>query len=69
MIAPYNARHPGNSTRVARVLLMHEPPRIDANELTDKGYIRQHAVLRNRADLVPRSYAPDGGDNDILIFN
>ena len=36
---------------------MAEPPSIDANEITDKGYINQRAVLTRRADLVERLYA------------
>jgi feruloyl-CoA synthase len=48
-----------SSTRVTRVLLMDEPPSIDANEITDKGYINQRAVLTRRAGLVERLYADD----------
>lgn len=40
-----------------RVLLTTEPPSIDGNELTDKGYINQRAVLARRAALVQRLYA------------
>jgi feruloyl-CoA synthase len=36
---------------------MAEPPSIDANEITDKGYINQRAVLSRRAALVERLYA------------
>ncbi len=68
-IEAYNAEHPGNSTRIARLLLMSEPPSIDANEITDKGYINQRAVLGRRADLVQRLYASDGSDPDVLIFS
>ena len=46
-----------------RVLLMTEPPQIDANEITDKGYVNQRATLDRRADLVARLYeAQPGGD-------
>ena len=51
------AQGKGSSHRVARALLMDEPPSIDANEITDKGYINQRAVLTCRADLVERLYA------------
>lgn len=57
----YNAVNPGNSTRVDRVLLMAEPPLIDANEITDKGYLNQRAVLVRRADQVERLYGDDDG--------
>ncbi len=62
-IADYNAKNPQSSTRIARVLLMATPPNIDANEITDKGYINQRAVLDHRAELVEKLYA--GGDGVI----
>jgi feruloyl-CoA synthase len=53
----HNAARPGSSTRVDRVLLMTEPPSIDDNEVTDKGYINQRATLERRHALVDRLYA------------
>ncbi|MDA8253492.1 MAG: feruloyl-CoA synthase [Rhodospirillales bacterium] len=47
----------GSSMRVRRALLLHEPPSIDAGEITDKGSINQRAVLARRADLVAALYA------------
>jgi feruloyl-CoA synthase len=62
-IDDHNRANPGASTRVARVHLMAEPPSIDANEITDKGYINQRAVLERRRDLVGRLFAdPPGPD-------
>jgi feruloyl-CoA synthase len=53
----YNTEsHAGSSMRIARALLMEEPPSADANEITDKGYINQRAVLRRRADLLEGLY-------------
>ena len=49
---------PGSSTRVARVIVMEEPPSMDKAEMTDKGSINQRAVLTNRARLVDELYAP-----------
>ncbi len=57
-----------SSMRVARVLLLVEPPSIDGNELTDKGYINQRAGLERRADLVERLYADKPGE-DVIILN
>ena len=48
----HNASCTGSSMRIARAMLMVEPPSIDGNELTDKGYINQRAGLERRADLV-----------------
>ena len=55
----YNQDNPGSSTRIARALLIAEPPNIDANEITDKGYLNQRAVLARRADLVEKLYSDD----------
>lgn len=63
-LASYN-RGKSNSQRIARALLMAEPPDIDANEITDKGYINQRAVLERRAELVERLYA---GGGDVLVL-
>ena len=62
-LAAHNKEAGGSSRSVKRVLLMTEPPQIDANEITDKGYVNQRATLDRRADLVARLYeAQPGGD-------
>ena len=38
-------------------MVMTEPPSIDANEITDKGYMNQRAVLERRAALVEKLYS------------
>jgi len=63
----YNAKHRGSSTRVERVMLMREPPQIDANEVTDKGYINQRAVLERRKALLDRLYAQTP-DSEVLVL-
>jgi feruloyl-CoA synthase len=63
----HNASCTGSSMRVARAMLMVEPPSIDGNELTDKGYINQRAGLERRADLVARLYA-DKPDQDVIVL-
>ncbi len=47
----------GSATRVARALVLVEPPDIDRGEITDKGSINQRAVLAHRAALVDALYA------------
>ncbi|UGS35562.1 feruloyl-CoA synthase [Capillimicrobium parvum] len=47
----------GSASRIERLLLLAEPPSIDAGEITDKGYINQRIVLERRADHVARLYA------------
>jgi feruloyl-CoA synthase len=49
----------GSSTHPVRAIIMTEPPSIDANEITDKGYMNQRAVLERRAALVEQLYSPD----------
>ncbi len=67
-IRSWNGAHPGTSTTVARVLLLTEPPSIDAGEITDKGYVNQRRVLETRADDVERLFgaAPERARIDLL---
>lgn len=51
------AQATGSATRVARLILLAEPPSIDKGEVTDKGSINQRAVLKHRADLVTALHA------------
>ncbi len=54
----------GSATRVARALLLVDPPSIDRGEITDKGSINQRAVLTHRDALVEHLFA--GGDGVLL---
>jgi feruloyl-CoA synthase len=56
-LARHNEANPAGTTRIGRALIMCEPPLIDANEITDKGYINQRAVLERRAALVERLHS------------
>jgi feruloyl-CoA synthase len=56
-----------SSMRIARAMLMTEPPSIDGNELTDKGYINQRAGLERRAALVERLYA-ERPDEEVIVL-
>ena len=64
----YNAEHPGSSTRIRRVILLTEPPDIDANEITDKGYVNQQAALERRKPSVERLYA-DPPEADVILID
>jgi feruloyl-CoA synthase len=59
----------GASTLPTRALLMAEPPSGDANEITDKGYVNQRAVLTRRSALVDRLYAEKPGPDVIMPSN
>ena len=61
----YNSRHSVSSRRVTRAILMTEPANIDKNEITDKGYVNQRAVLERRSNLVDKLYK--GAAPTILI--
>jgi len=63
----HNERHTGSSMRVARLMLLAEPPSMDAGEITDKGYVNQRAVLARRADQVEQLYAPNPSDEVIVV--
>ena len=67
VFARHNQEFPSNSGRIERVLLLATPPQLDANETTDKGYVNQIAVLRNRADLVERLYMEPAPADVIVI--
>ena len=47
----------GSASRVARMVMLSEPPSIDKGEVTDKGSINQRAVLKHRDSLVQALHA------------
>ena len=63
-LAKLQAGATGTSTAPARLVIADEPPSIDANEITDKGYINQRAVLERRAALVEALHA---GAQDVIL--
>ena len=65
--AAFNAGEPGSSRRIKRVLVMTEPPSIDAGEITDKGYVNQRLVISRRAALVQALYAEPPGPGVIQL--
>ena len=52
--------------RIARVLLLPDTPSIDANEITDKGYINQRLALERRKADVERLFA-GAPDADVIV--
>jgi feruloyl-CoA synthase len=58
-------RGQGSAARIERLILLLEPPVLDAGEITDKGYVNQRVVLERRHELVARLYTEDSGA-DIL---
>jgi len=65
LVDSLHASGTGSATRVARALVLAEPPSIDRGEITDKGSINQRAVLTHRGADVERLYL--GRDRDVLV--
>lgn len=64
----YNRLYPANSTKICRALLLGTPADSDANEINDKGYLNQRAVLEHRAELVEKLYAAGPNDREVIII-
>jgi feruloyl-CoA synthase len=63
----FNDQQEGSSTRINRFMFMTVPPSIDANEITDKGYINQRASLEQRRELVDLLYRDPPAPDVLLI--
>ena len=57
----------GTSSRIARMLVLEEPPSLDAGEMTDKGSINQKAVLQRRQHLVEELYRVPASEKVLWI--
>jgi feruloyl-CoA synthase len=66
-LGAFNAANSGSSRQITRAMIMTTPPSIDGNEITDKGYINQRAVLERRAAQVSRLYAGTAELDVVLI--
>jgi feruloyl-CoA synthase len=66
-VADWNEAHPGSSQRIARVLLLPDLPSIDANEITDKGYVNQRAAIACRHREIALLYAEVPGPEVIEL--
>jgi feruloyl-CoA synthase len=58
-LAPLARQATGSARRIARALVLTDPPRLDLHEVTDKGSLNIRRILTRRADMVERLY-----DND-----
>jgi feruloyl-CoA synthase len=63
----FNARARGSGGRVARALVLPDPPDAGAGEITDKGYIAQSLARTLRATAVARLFA-DPAPSDVMEF-
>lgn len=63
----WNSKNTGASTRVRRLLLLSDAPSIDANEITDKGYINQRAALEHRRDALRQLFGAERHSNLVVV--
>ncbi|MGZ8403108.1 MAG: feruloyl-CoA synthase [Rhodoplanes sp.] len=66
-VARWNEEHGSSSTRIRRIMLFADAPSIDANEITDKGYINQRRALERRKADVERLYRTTPGPEVMVI--
>jgi feruloyl-CoA synthase len=66
LLGAFNRAAAGSSGRLARIILMDDPPSLDTGELTDKGSINQRAALSHRAAMVEELYADTPSARTIL---
>ena len=64
----YNKLNMGRTKQIKRALLQVRPPSLDDNETTDKGYLNQLGVLKNRKADVDRLYQ-NNNDNDVILLD
>ena len=56
----------GSSRRIARAIVLTEPPSLDAGEITDKGSLNSRGIRERRKAAVDRLY--DNSDPDVILF-
>jgi feruloyl-CoA synthase len=66
-LSAHNATHGGQSTRIARALILTEPPVVEAHEISDKGTINRMAVIERRAQSVADLFAEPAPDSVIAL--
>jgi feruloyl-CoA synthase len=57
LLAGLAATSTGSSTRIDRLVLLAEPPSLDAGEITDKGSLNARAIFARRASAVEAAHA------------
>ncbi|HEY0940997.1 MAG TPA: feruloyl-CoA synthase [Steroidobacter sp.] len=67
LLAQLAARASGGSQRVARALILDEPPSIAAGEVTDKGTINQRAVIQARQAAVELLYSSERSARVVVL--
>lgn len=60
----HNQENPGSSTKLKRLAVLTREPDLSRNEITDKGYINQRAMLENWSGLIGQLHS-DGPETDL----
>lgn len=63
----FNMSEKGSSRRIRRLVLLTDPPSIDAGEITDKGYVNQRLVQARRAGLVQSAYLDPPAEGVLIL--
>jgi feruloyl-CoA synthase len=67
LLATFAQASTGSATRITRLMLLDDPPSLDAQEITDKGSLNQRAMLTRRAALVEALYSQPPAA-DVITF-
>ena len=67
-LSAWNAQNQASSRRIAKLVLLAEPPSLQSGEVNDKQYINQRAVLAQRAEIVQALYK-DQTPADAVVEN
>ncbi len=57
----------GSSERIYSFSLLKDAPSLAAGEITDKAYVNQRAVLKNRSEQVERLYSNEASRDVIRV--
>ncbi|MEM1148265.1 MAG: feruloyl-CoA synthase [Pseudomonadota bacterium] len=66
-LGAHNKQHPNAANRIARIKLQETPPKADAGEITEKGYINQNKAQSLRREEVEQLYN-DPRANAVIIL-
>ena len=65
VLSTFAKENEGSSKRIARALVMGEPPSVGDGEITAKGSLNINAILKRRSSLLERLY--DDGDPAVIM--
>jgi feruloyl-CoA synthase len=66
-LANFNAKARGSAGRVARAILLSEPPDPSTGEITDKGYVAQSVARERRASLIEALFSDPANEPVIVV--